>query len=441
MEGINTEKLWQWQDWFVRLNNPSIPEMWKNQPTFLLANVLYLAMAFMALKFAVRHGWNSRYVYMWFAALLHGIVTEVIVYHLPDVNNFWHSQTPVIFVGQRFPLYIVLFYPATITHAYIAAEHLKLPWWAEPFAVGLFDVLIDFPYDIMGIKLLWWTWHDTDPNLEDRHYWVPWTSYFFHMSFHSTFAALLNGSRYLLTGSSDKAVASGGFIREITCVFITGMLSMALAVIFQMLPIYHGLKDGFGIHSEVIMFIVFALYFGIVYWNDRTPSDEARQTRSMTWSRWIKNESGFILTIYYIFYMFLVMFAKPENERSYGMHEPIGPAEVKVEQYATSGVVYTKQKYLDPLNYDEGYFDFRCAEFNGVKGPPNVTKHPELIGKQWYTVCGIPYENHAEYVVVVWSFCVLGLYAFYNAFARSARPRAIGKRKPTYGKERRSKLE
>ena len=85
---------------------------------------------------------------------------------------------------------------------------------------------------------------------------------------------MLNGSRYLLTGSADKKVASGGFVRESICVIITAMFSMAFAVIFQMLPIYHGLKDGFGFHTEVIMFIVFALYFGIVYWYDRDPPNE-----------------------------------------------------------------------------------------------------------------------------------------------------------------------
>nr|CAB3261072.1 uncharacterized protein LOC100176636 [Phallusia mammillata] len=423
----------EWKEWFVTVNQPSIAEMWRNQPTFLLANVLYLTMAAAALKFAVRNGgWNSRYTYMWFAALLHGIVTECVVYHLPDVNNFWHSQTPIIFVGKRFPLYIVLFYPATITHAFIAAEKLRLPWFVEPFAVGLFDVIIDFPYDIMGIKLLWWTWHDTDPNIADRHYWVPWTSYFFHMGFHSSFAALLCGSRYLLTGSADKQKSSGSFVLEMLCVIITGALSMAAAVIFQMLPIYHGLKDGFGIHSEVILFVVFALYAGIVLWFDRVPSEEARGNYQtpLSWTKRVFNESSLLIAIHYLFYMVLVVFAKPENEKSYGMHEPIGPASVKVDQYATSGVVYTKQKYLDPTNYDEGYFDFRCTELGEVKGTPNITAMPELVGEQWYAVCGIPFSNHAEYIVVVWSFCLLGLYAFYNAHARSARPptkRKVGK--------------
>ena len=112
--------------------------------------------------------------------------------------------------------------------------------------------------------------------------------------------------------------------------------------------------------------------------------------------------------------------ARPENERSFGLHEPIGPANIKVQQYAVSGVEYTKQKYIDPLKYDEGYFDFRCTEIGGIKGPPNVTERPEVIGTQWYAICGKPFENHAEYVVVIWSFCAIAMFAFYNAFARSA---------------------
>ncbi len=40
------------------------------------------------------------------------------------------------------------------------------------FSVGLGVVLLDVPFDIMGIKLLWWSWHDTEPNIYDRHMWV-----------------------------------------------------------------------------------------------------------------------------------------------------------------------------------------------------------------------------------------------------------------------------
>ena len=57
----------------------------------------------------------------------------------------------------------------------IAIYRLKLPRWSEPFAVGLADTLLDVPFDILGIKFLWWTWHDTDPNIFDRSLSVPIT--------------------------------------------------------------------------------------------------------------------------------------------------------------------------------------------------------------------------------------------------------------------------
>ena len=57
----------------------------------------------------------------------------------------------------------------------MAASRLKLSLWSEPFAVALGDLLLDIPFDILGIKLLWWTWHDTDPNIFDRSYNVPLT--------------------------------------------------------------------------------------------------------------------------------------------------------------------------------------------------------------------------------------------------------------------------
>lgn len=59
----------------------------------------------------------------------------------------------------------------------VVAIRLKLSMWTEPFMVALADLLIDLPFDIMGIKLIWWTWHDSDPNIFDRTYSVPWTRY------------------------------------------------------------------------------------------------------------------------------------------------------------------------------------------------------------------------------------------------------------------------
>jgi len=63
---------------------------------------------------------------------------------------------------------------------------------------------MDLPYDVMGIKMLWWTWHDTDANIFDRHYGVPWTSYYFHSSFIAAMMFIFFGSRKLLMPSKSK---------------------------------------------------------------------------------------------------------------------------------------------------------------------------------------------------------------------------------------------
>lgn len=59
--------------------------------------------------------------------------------------------------------------PAFLYHAAYAVSRLNLPSYAEPFAVGLATVLVDIPYDIVAVKFVHWTWHDTDPNIFDRY--------------------------------------------------------------------------------------------------------------------------------------------------------------------------------------------------------------------------------------------------------------------------------
>ena len=43
------------------------------------------------------------------AALLHGLVTESVSYYVPNIDNFWHAQSMVMFMKQRLPLHIALF--------------------------------------------------------------------------------------------------------------------------------------------------------------------------------------------------------------------------------------------------------------------------------------------------------------------------------------------
>lgn len=49
-----------------------------------------------------------------------------------------------------------------------------------------------------GAKLLWWTMNDSDPNISDKTYFVPWTSYYFHVALGCSFVWALHLSRKVL---------------------------------------------------------------------------------------------------------------------------------------------------------------------------------------------------------------------------------------------------
>nr|XP_023021202.1 uncharacterized protein LOC111509657 [Leptinotarsa decemlineata] len=190
-------------DWFIHITDIRIH--WKNEPTYLLSQFAFLVGGILTLIHAFVRG--GRLPYLWFAIIIHGVIVESISYIHPDVDNFWHSQTPIIFLGRRLPLHIILLYSCFIYQAAVGVAKMRLPKWSEPFAVGLLVVLIDLPYDIVSVRFLHWTWHDTDPNIEDRHYWVPWNSYYFHSSFTAGFIFWFHFTRDKFCNSRGKWVA------------------------------------------------------------------------------------------------------------------------------------------------------------------------------------------------------------------------------------------
>ena len=84
---------------------------------------------------------------------------ESISFAMPDIDNYWHSQTVIVLLGRRLPLHILmlcnefrlmtksshcqltgilfgytLIDPTVIYNASVAVSRLKLSSWAEPFA-------------------------------------------------------------------------------------------------------------------------------------------------------------------------------------------------------------------------------------------------------------------------------------------------------------------
>nr|CAI5838679.1 unnamed protein product [Callosobruchus analis] len=324
----------QFWDWFVKTSD--INEHWKYQPSYVLSQFSYLLGGLITFIHACKHGGRLRY--LWFTTILHGLVVESISYVHPDVDNFWHSQTFLIFLGRRLPVHILVLYPVFMYNSSVAVAKMRLPKWSEPFAVGLLVVLIDIPYDIVSVNFLHWTWHDTDPNIYDRHYWVPWNSYYFHATFAASFSFWFHFTREVFCESDGKWIADKRMGRELLCSIVTAFLGPSGGILL-FIPLYHPLHDFYNIHSEVTYSILLSMFLLIIWSGDRrSRSHHASSSvnHKVSWTTWL---IVLQLVCHYTACLFTISFLVPENEISTGLKEPIGPCDEYIPVQTALGMV------------------------------------------------------------------------------------------------------
>ena len=99
-------------------------EIYREEPTFLICELLFITTAILSLVHALRY--RGRYLWLWNATIAHGLMTECLSYFYPPIDNFWHAQSTVMMFGQREPLHIILLYPAFIYPANVAVARLGL---------------------------------------------------------------------------------------------------------------------------------------------------------------------------------------------------------------------------------------------------------------------------------------------------------------------------
>ncbi|KAK6016349.1 hypothetical protein OSTOST_18171, partial [Ostertagia ostertagi] len=131
------------ENWFCKYESPT--KILHNNPYFLLADALF--------------------AFLCFLTLMH----ESLALSVPDLNLSWHAQSVLSFFGMRVPLVCFLRNPSNVWIHRRMCCRMRLPLWAEGPAVGLSSAMLLIPYRILGTKLLWWTWHDTDPTIKDRY--------------------------------------------------------------------------------------------------------------------------------------------------------------------------------------------------------------------------------------------------------------------------------
>jgi hypothetical protein len=103
----------------------------------------------------------------------------------------------------------------TESRAFVATSRLRIDPFIQPFAMGALLVALVFPFELLGAKFLWWTWHDTDPLLITRVYGVPVHALFYHFFFGFAF----NAAHHTLRRLSASAVSCRRYDLNLTMRF------------------------------------------------------------------------------------------------------------------------------------------------------------------------------------------------------------------------------
>jgi hypothetical protein len=357
---------------------------WAELPSFVVCEYLFFALTALSLWHAWREGRGALTV--WVAALIAGTASDLIFMALPLVDNFWHAQATVM-LTPRLPLYIPCVYVCFLYLPTMAVRRVGLPPLAGAALTGLAAIAFYAPFDIVGAKLLWWTWHDTDPPIAHRILGAPIGSTTWVIVFSATFAWLvgrvLDRDPAMAPRSVAKALAAAALLA-------TPLMMVQMTVLQQL---------GGGVPGPVPLAVVVVCYAALAGVGARratagapTPHDRALFAG---------------IAAHLVALVAVLALSDPAQHVSESMHQEYGPCHVEARDI-TGQVRFA---YVCAEDFDEDY-TFDCVD------------ELPADGAHWYTVCGRPHTNRALWlggtagIVAV----AIGLYGALLMFRRRRRP-------------------
>ena len=248
-------------------------EKWAAQPSFLIGEYLFYAVALTGLW----HAWNQgegrrRHLLAWVGALLAGTANDMFFMALPLVDNFWQAQATIM-ITPRLPLYIPCVYISFMYYATVSVWRLGLPQWSRAALTGLAAALFYGPYDVVGAKFSWWTWHDSDLPISNRLLGAPVGSTMWIIMFTATFAWFIGRAV-----DRDPAVAGKTFARGL-------LMACGLSTLTFMVQITAVQQIDGGIPGPIGLATVVLVYAAIVA---VTAVALGALLECLSWARWLE---------------------------------------------------------------------------------------------------------------------------------------------------------
>lgn len=359
-------------------------EQWAVMPSFLIGEYLFIACALVALAHALLRPAPARWQHLlvWVGALVAGTANDVIFMALPLVDNFWQAQATIM-LTPRLPLYIPCVYVWFMYVPTVAVWRLGLPPAARAALAGLSAIVVYAPYDIVGAKFLWWTWHDTDGPIANRLLGVPIGSTMWVITFVATFSWLVGRTVDRHPTLSPKRFLLG----------LLAVASLTTVIMVLQLTVLQQLDGGVpGIRGLIVLSTAYAAI-----------AAGGLRRRGAVAPRRLDRMLFAAITTYFVVLVTCVAVFAPERHQSTSVHQTVGACHVE----ATDITGMTRYAYLCVSDFDED-FSFACVA------------EPPADGSRWYTVCGRPHVDFTLWLAAVLSLALLGVsgYGFILSRAR-----------------------
>lgn len=280
--------------------------------------------------------------------------------------------------------------------ATVSVWRLGLPLLAEAALTGIAAELIYAPYDILGAKFLWWTWHDTDASIGERLLGVPLGSTIWVITFSSIFSLLLRLTVGKWNSDEAEEAERGGSCKDCMGTYVKSLLvtaSLATPLMMVLMTIFQLACGCSGRPNLNMLLLVLAVYSAIIVTQFRR--DTGRATHGRRDALLLS-----FLVVYYVTLYAIVVKGDPTTHVSTSLHQSIGPCDVTALDLAG----LERHVYLCPTNYSE---DWNLAA-DALTLDPSSTDT-----LSWYTVTGRAHSNKSLWVsaVVSLSATSLTLYA------------------------------
>ena len=335
---------------------------------------------------------------------------------------------------DRLPLYILAVYASFLYVPLACVWRLGLPRLAEVTLAGITGMFFYAPFDVVGIKFLWWTWHDSDTVVAERLLGVPVSSTMWVGVYTCMFALLFNVflppshddslPKALPSLSALKGIASSS--QPVPLVTMASMcracsasfLSVPLMMLHMM--VVQCLLGGLVVPpppppTKAMLGFIFVVYGSLCVSSladaaiDPQRQEKAASRNVLRTAGTSGSASHWLITIVVLHYGMLLGVAwmgDPTTHVSTGTHQTWGPCHVESVDYAGEKC----DKFVCDVLRVQDSFSVHCGSSSGGGSANQLIQPTKDVELEWYSICGLPKTDEWKRVSVAYS--VSGLLVF-----------------------------